>query len=335
MLSDLNVEGRLALIVAMPVAELKKAHAALEASGIRINRTVPVALGSAFLAESLGRRDAAIVEQTDDLASVDLIVDGVLRYSRVVAPGAPVEVEVSRTYNAAGLPCSAIVAAGNALVGDADQTTHATALASLADIAVDRLKIDLTLPEVLAARELASRRRRQALALLVLGIGIVVAVMSFMDYNDAASKASAQKAQNLVLLKPFDSDVTNAKALSDRENSIAQTLDVAFKPAQKIYDMTTLASNLVPAGLWLTGMSIERGKQMTVRGTATSNDAVASYVDALRKQAKGRFRNVDLTFANDATIEKIPVVQFSISMFPVGNLPIALQQKAGAGSPGQ
>jgi len=330
LLNDLNVEGRLALIVAMPVTELKKAFQTLASSGIKVGRTVPVALGSALLAESLGRHDAAIVERTGDLASVDLVVEGVLRYSRVVAPGTPLEVEVSRTYNAAGLPCSAIIAAGSAEVGDADTTTSNTALASLADVAGEKLRIDLTLPEVLAAREAAAKRWRQTFAALVFAVAVGIAGTTVMDYQDAVSKVASTKRLNATKLKPYDADSANSKALLARNQDIATTLKTAFKPAQTIYDMTTLAANLAPAGVWLTGLSLERGKEMTIRGTATSNDAIVQYTDDLNNESQGRFRNARLTFATNAAIEKIPVVQFNITLFPVGNLPIALQQKAGS-----
>ena len=65
---------------------------------------------------------------------------------------------------------------------------------------------------------------------------------------------------------------------------------------------------------------MERGKHIQIRGTAKTSETVAEYIRAL--QAEPRFRDVRLVFANNAAIETNQVVQFSVSAFPVGNLPL-------------
>ena len=333
LLSDLNVDGRLALIVAMPVIELRKAHEQMAAAGIKISRTVPVALGTPLLAESLGYRDAAVVERLDELASVDIVTDGVLRYSRVVAPGAPIEVEVNRTYNAAGLPCSAVIAAGGTLVGEADHSTNATSLQALAQSSADKLKINLELPEVVAKRELRGRRNRQFFAFMLTVVAIGVAYTAWSNFSDAqAAVASAvSKANdNLKYQKKYETKTEGDHAL---QSQMLTTLNASFKPKQRIADIATVLSGLTPDGVWLTGLTIERGKEVTIRGTSKTNDQVSQYVRAVTgySDAGGshRFRNVVMAFATDSDIEKVPVVQFSLTAFPVGNFPITLQQKAG------
>ncbi len=82
----------------------------------------------------------------------------------------------------------------------------------------------------------------------------------------------------------------------------------------------TLVANQAPADLWLTGVTAERGKSVLVRGTATRSEAVAVFLDRLAKT--GRLRDVRLVFSSNAVIDQAPVVQFSISAFPVGNLPL-------------
>jgi Tfp pilus assembly protein PilN len=81
-----------------------------------------------------------------------------------------------------------------------------------------------------------------------------------------------------------------------------------------------LSSNRIPEGAWLNGFSLERGKLLQVRGTSKSSETVSEYMRNL--QAEPRLRDVRLVSANNAAIETNQVVQFSVSAFPVGNLPL-------------
>ncbi|HLO97838.1 MAG TPA: PilN domain-containing protein, partial [Fimbriimonas sp.] len=100
----------------------------------------------------------------------------------------------------------------------------------------------------------------------------------------------------------------------------AEQLGYAFQPAQKASDVLKVVSGLVPSGVWLTGVTFERGKVLQIRGTGTNPVAVSNYVRALTKQS--RLRDVKLLFANSTDIEGTPAVQFSITAFPKGNVPI-------------
>jgi Tfp pilus assembly protein PilN len=341
LLSDLNEEGRLALIVAMPVTELRKAHEQMAAAGIKVTKVVPVALGSAMVAEALGYRDAAVVERSEDYASVDLIINGVLRYSRVAPPGTPVEVEISRTFNAAGLPCSAVIAAGGTQVGEADASTGTTALQALGGASLDRLKLNLQLPEAIAARELSARRQRQRIAAMMFIASLAVFYYAWSDRAETASVVGKEVAQLKTKQANAEKLAKSAQDKATSQQAIQQTLTAAFEPAQRLGDIAVQTTSLVPSGVWLTAMSVERGKDLTIRGTATSDDAVASFqrslsndvvTDTSSGQPVTRFRNVKLVFENHTQIEKTPVVEFSISAFPQGNLPIALTQKTGGTS---
>lgn len=327
LLGDLNDEGRLALIVAMPVIELRRAMEHMAKAGIKVARVVPVALGSAFLAESLGHRDAAVVERTEDLASVDIVVGGVLRYSRVSPPGAPVEVEISRTFNASGLPCSAVIAAGGIQVGESDASTKLTALEALATASADRLKINLQLPEVIAAKELAERRMRTRIAFLMFVAAGIALYFSWQQRMDDQAAVDLQLKRLTTTLGNAQKYEKQAEKLQDEDQAIVASLTKAFKPAQRIHDIVSDSANQAPPGLWLTGASVVRGKELSIRGVATTGEAVDTYMSNLG--ADPRFRNVKLIFENYADIEKQPVVQFSISAFPNGNLPIALTAAQG------
>ncbi len=70
---------------------------------------------------------------------------------------------------------------------------------------------------------------------------------------------------------------------------------------------------------------MERGKPLTFRGTAISDQAVKTFLDGLA--VTDRLREVKLLFANNATIEETPVVNFSVQATLVGNLPMVEKEK--------
>jgi Tfp pilus assembly protein PilN len=101
---------------------------------------------------------------------------------------------------------------------------------------------------------------------------------------------------------------------------VQAAIDRGFHPAQTVTDMMATATNVAPQGVWLTGLAVERGKTLTLRGTATNGDGVTNYQRSLVDEE--RFRDVKLVVVNNTEIENTPVVQFSFSAFPVGNLPL-------------
>jgi len=62
-----------------------------------------------------------------------------------------------------------------------------------------------------------------------------------------------------------------------------------------------------------------------VRGSARNSADVKQFLNNLEQQS--RLRDVKLAFANTGKIEDTPVVQFSITAFPVGNLPLAQPER--------
>jgi hypothetical protein len=337
LLSDINAEGRLALIMAMPVTELRRAYEKLGSSGIKIARTLPIALAAPAVAESVGLSDAAVVEGNSEFASVDLVAGGILRYSRVVPPNALLDVEVSRTYAASGLPCEPTVAAGGLSFPEANKITQLSALKAIANGAVEKLRVNIELPEVVAAREIAGRRRRALVSGAFLLFSLVAAYIAYSSRSEAQALADAQVAKYKRQLVQDQKYQKDAETDANREAAITKILTGAFHPAQYISDIATIAANCSPTGIWLNGLTVERGKEATLRGSAITNDAVSTYVDNLNSyidpsSGTPRFRDAKFLFANNGEVQKTPVDQFSISAFPIGNLPIALQQKTGTGS---
>ena len=143
---------------------------------------------------------------------------------------------------------------------------------------------------------------------------------AYTRYDKAASAVALQDAgvkKTLTQLQKRQKDTeTKATALVGAQKS----LDLAFKYGQRYSDLAAIISSDVPDGVWLGGLSLERGKRLVLRGVAFSNEKVKAYTDKLSNES--RLRNVRLEFANDGSIDLKPVVQFSISAFPNGNVPL-------------
>ena len=118
--------------------------------------------------------------------------------------------------------------------------------------------------------------------------------------------------------------------------SKSTALTLAFSPAQRISDVVAISTSALPTGAWLQSFQLERGKVMTVRGTAKTEEMVAGYIRSLDTNtdaASGlkRFRAVDLTSANNSVVNQVPVTAFVVSAFPVGNLPFVVRSGGAVG----
>jgi hypothetical protein len=140
--------------------------------------------------------------------------------------------------------------------------------------------------------------------------------------SNRMSKASTLRASDSKWQSNMRSLEAAQKSASSKANAalaVDKSLDVAFEPAQTISDAISLAGNLTPKGVWLTGVTFERGKAMLVRGTSVQTELVTAYLQSL--SAQQRFRDVKLLFATNGLIETTPITTFSISLHVVGNLP--------------
>jgi Tfp pilus assembly protein PilN len=335
--ADLNAEGRLALIVAMPTLELKRLNDEVGAAGFKILRVVPAAYGSVLLANTLGKKNVAVVSRDETLIGIDIVLDGILRYSRVAAPGPSAAAEVCRTYSVAGIPCGEIIAMESVAIEEADLKTPASPLEPLTQIAPEQMAFSLELPSVVAARKLRSQTSRRWFAGVMLAAASGFGAFVFMDFTQAVNQVSAQQAINAKKIskaQAAESDTASrAKLYVGSTDKKPPTMGFqgyvqrAFQPGQKLSDVAELMANDVPEGAWLTGLTIERGKELMVRGVAKDGNAVDTYLNKLTSE--DRLRDVTLVFANNAVINQIPVVQFSFSAFPVGNLPLVDLKRGG------
>ena len=324
--ADQTPEGCLTVVAAMRGEDLLRLQADLKQAGLTAGQVLPVALAAPAVAASAGQTDALLLESAPDGLALDVVRDGVIVFSRVVPAGSDPEGEARRTLAAAGSGPLPLVAVGEAGLPDA-LPAFGSALSLLHEappfsfrLAGDR------------ARELAKRAaERTRLAVLLMLSALLLVALVWVDREAALAAATRRQgalARQLTRLRSVQ-DAETLKA--QKVTGVQDVLDRAFAPAQPPGDIVAVVGDSLPPGAWLTGLGVERGKPLQLRGTATSPGAVPRIVHTLG--ANPRFRDVRLVFANSVTIGKARAVEFDISAVCVGNLPLSAPDKiAGSGA---
>ncbi len=316
---DRNVEGRLAVVAAVKSDTLKALIDDLAENGLTARGVVPASLGSSYLAKQSGRSECAIVEEVTEGLAIDIITEGELRTSRVVPmPSvANIDSEVMRAFAVAKVPCAEVVTAGRFTYPEANAMLEVSGLSTLSSA---HLPLTLEPPDIVAKRasDKLARARRVAVILWLAAVLLAAVVWDTRSRDlEVITKGEAKWKKELSNLRKTK-DQANAKFAS--LSKVNTALGLAFEPKQRIGDIASLLNNLTPEGVWLTGLTIERGKLLSIRGTSLNGEGVTKYLERLATQA--RFRDVKLAFANNGQIEKTNVVQFSISAHAVGNFPL-------------
>ncbi len=318
---DVTPDGRLAVLAAVPCADLRRALEAASAANVRIKASVPLAFGATLLAAELGLAEAAVVESADDGPAVDVVSGGSLRASRAAPPTGSMALEVTRALGLAGLADAPVVAAGDAAVTDAAHRTQRNALIALADTPFERLKLRLELPEAVAARATAAGRAQMRIALMTLAGSALVALYAYSNWSDAAAVRDITEVAANGRLQKLRNDEKKAKAESSKLAATRVTLDKAFDPPQRISEIVALTSTSVPQGAWLTSLTVERGRPVALRGFSKQASLVSELAQRLDRNPEGRFRDVKIASASNNDVNNVPVTDFVLNAFPVGNLP--------------
>lgn len=316
---DRNSEGRLAVVAAVKRDVLAALNEDMTQNGLSARAIVPAALGSAYLARDLGLSQCAVVENAVDGLAIDVIAERELRTSRVVPPpnAHMVDEEVMRAFAIAKVPCSEAVAAGGLTYAEAGRTLPKSSLEWLSAVA---LPLNLEPPELVQKRaaDRLARARRVAIILWLAAFLLGAVVWDFYSRDHDVVRKGEEKWKKTLSALRKTKDQAAAKYSSI--SKVDTALSLGFEPKQRMSDIAALLSNLAPEGLWLTGLTLERGKLATIRGTALTGDMVTKYLERLSTQ--NRLRDVKLAFANNGQIEKTNVVQFSMTAHIVGNLPL-------------
>lgn len=325
--SDVSPEGRLAIVASTRSDNLARIRESLSGHGLSIARVLPVSIGSMLLAEDTGVSDGAVVQHDPEGLAIDIVQNGILRYSRVCpvpADSEALSAEVCRTFGIAKIPCKSIIAAGGLVLADADHSIETKSLEALGNPRHE-LQLDLEPADEVARREQARSTGRQRFALLACAAAVIAGVLVGWDRTEDFAKAKRIDASRRAEIKQIEDIRSALTSKASSSESVVLTLMRATRPAQQVTDVLATIAEKVPEGLWLTGINFERGKPLIFRGTSKTNESVTQLVSALEKTS--RLREVRLVFANNATIETVPVVQFSISAEIEGDVPLIDQKE--------
>lgn len=316
---DRNVEGRLATVFAAKSETVRQTIALFGHGGAKVSQVVPASLGAIFAAPN---ETTLLVSSSSEGTAYDVVSQGALLYSRAASDAmskADIDSEVARATASAEV-AGIHVAVHAPLVEIAGGNVATLGHHPLTSLSQHPSTLNLRLPEDLAKELSNAVQSRRRLASLLLFACIAVGMLSYFDRDDANTRINAEKRvtqESLDRIKKRQAVVTTE--LSKHQNKSVMVGD-GLNPRQSLADVLIVAANAAPDGLWLTGVTLERGKDLSVRGTAKSNALVAAMVDAL--SASSRLRDVELVFSNNNAIGEVPVVQFSIKAHVVGNYPL-------------
>ena len=330
LIGEVGPDGRTATLVAMRAADLRTLYDEAKHAGIRIIATLPAAFGSWLLANGTAVADCAAVSQGAEGMGVDLIQGGELRYSRALPPNSyngQLAPELARTFSAAGLKAMPTFAAG-VDVPSASYNVEKSPLEALSGTGWTLPGVEFELPEAVQARQKSARAGKSRLAAFLCAGAVLLLGYAYLDWASAEGLVSAQKSKANNEVTTLNGSLSTRQAEVDNEKTMVTVLQRGFQPAQHLTDIAALVSNDLPKGAWLTNISIARGEPIQLRGTAMTSADITTYLKALNAEA--RLRDVKLVFANNGLIESTPVVQFAITAFPVGNLPLVDRKQTGS-----
>jgi len=305
-------DGFLTIVGAIRADDLRLLHSELKEVGLTARRVLPIALVSSVVAAKSNNVDALIIEVDRGDIALDVVLGSFLRVSRLTPAGSDLGIESKRTLAAAGAGDIPAIHAGNA----GDGTLHLLHEAPPFDF-------ELAESRIIHVKQRIAARTRLAVLIAVIALGIAgFALNQSQQEHSLAQAAVAARTKTLTVLNSKESDqMTAAEQLKDLQSDLGQ----AFEPGQHLSDISAFVSDSLPSGAWLTGLTVERAKQVQVRGTAMSASQVATFVDTLGSSP--RFADVKLIFANSALIGTTQVIQFNVSADCVGNLPMPTAAK--------
>jgi Tfp pilus assembly protein PilN len=324
--ADQSTEGLLTVVAAMRADDLRTLRADLKRAGLAPSRIVPMSLGAPAVATRAGKSNALVVEQEADGYSFDVVQEGTVRYSRVTTALADPIGEVQRTLAASRTPDATVLA-----VGSVDLPNSMPSLDSSLSLLHEAPPFNFKLAE---DRVIADKKRvasKMRVAGLMSAVAILLVALVWSDRQDAQEKVAREHSKASRQIAMLHSVLSTESAKASMLSSASASLARAFVPGQPVSDIAAVVTDSLPSGAWLTGLTVERGKTVDIRGASKTSDQVGHFVDNL--SANPRFRDVKLVFANSSLIGKVPVVQFDVSATGVGNLPMPSEQKkANAGT---
>jgi hypothetical protein len=322
LVKDLNSAGKLAIVGASKAESIRKIYAEAELAGIKIDAVFPAPFASWLAAHFRGVRNGVVVSLEGADLCLDVIVDSELKYSRfTVAPGTSEELasEIAQTLKTAGAESGTTLLLGDLeLPGSEREPSGLNPFLSRSQV-IEKLLFSIQLPEQGVRRE--AKKSRGVAQRAVATALVATALWSYLLYTRSLEDEKLHRRDSFRIAFENGENVRRKALVEDAIvlRRSERLINLAFDPPQTFGDIVTVIGDDSDKNSWLTGLSLERGKPMTLRGEAGDGKTVYKLVSKL--SAEPRFRNVTLLFAKRAQIHDRPVVQFAVSATPVGNLP--------------
>lgn len=179
--------------------------------------------------------------------------------------------------------------------------------------------ISLVPPEVVV--EAQRNRRRRVMQGIGTGFGTLLLAAGYIGWQNLQEKAE-EVARVRAAQQTVQQVQRQAESIGKRVKTLEEQfelLEPALNPDANYLDVLNDIVQRIPEGLWLTGITLEKGKPLVLRGTATGNGPIAQFTADLGKSPY--LQAVTLTYANEATIGNTKVVQFGITAQIRGNKP--------------
>ena len=312
--SEKNDNGRVCNVFAARTSDIAEVIEVCTKLGITIQQIVPAQALTIKVAEQNAVSSGIFAERFGDQVNLDVFRYGDLVSSKIVDLNS-LDNEVARMKAMTGEGSKTF--AYNVGLDGTEQKLSSPFINSYFQ---SGLTLDLEPEEYRVSRDEKVRKVRHKNCYLLFLVGLAVAAFVGDDYMGRLNSLATQEAQYQKKVKTATLIKDNEESKTAKQKPAFDQLIRAFEPAQMPSDILKVVSGLLPNDTWLTGVTYERGKPILIRGTSRKSELVSTFVTELSKQ--NRFRDVRLLYANGGDIAGIPTVQFSITAFPVGNLPI-------------
>ena len=319
--SDVTADGVLTVVAAVRTSDLIDIREQLSSKGIKQVRFVPMAVSAAAALASIGVADGLVVDGNGSQTTFDLVAGGDTVLSRSVLHAESPEIEAKRTLLADGQSTAQVFTTANVAFPGA-QVLSTDLLSSLADVSGHDLISRQEQGKELAAT--TKKSNRLSIYFLVAAALLVAVVLTQrFDEEQVVIKGEAKWAKRVSKAR---SNRKIAELESKKQTDFTNLLDPAFAPGQRLSDALATITISAPQTVWLTGVNMDRGRPLQIRGTALTNEAVTQFVNTLG--ASDRFRDVQLVNASTAKIEQTEVVNFTMNVTAVANVPLPKPIKA-------
>lgn len=316
-----NGTGKKVVVSAMRTDLLKQAKDELARLGVEAVWVAPVSAASGSVAQAQGLDSAVVVDESVDGTGIDIIQNRDVYYSRSAPSGlqgVDLDMEIQRTLASAKVSQSTILRT--------DQNGNLAALAR------QKPAVNLELYQDVVKRKTKAVKARRTLASLLVMAFACCALMVYFDFEDAAVRIKRNTDKGAREIKTLTQNKSLVTGRLEPLKNASATLESSAHPKQLVADVVSVVADHCPADVWLTGMTVERGRNMQIRGNAKNSAAVYAFMQALT--ADPRFRDTRLIFANDGKIGETPIVLFAATGHVVGNypayIPTAAKTKPGA-----